>query len=155
MIDVADKNSAGFSLLLEMAVQTERCVARDEHSLVDRAVRRMTDDAALAQRFVFEHERPALRGVTLETGFVSAEKSEATAFERLLRIGSTAFDGLALVRVMTITAAHLAFEHRMVMRQLELRAHIQVTLKTSFRRRSGLTIVCAAPPLFTCRLPGP
>ena len=79
MIDVANKNSAGFSLLLEMAIQTQRRVSRVEQALVDRAVRRMTNDAALAQRFVFVDKRPTLRGVTLKTGFVSAEKRHATA----------------------------------------------------------------------------
>ena len=35
---------------------------------------------------------------------------------------------------MAIGAAHFAFEHRMVVRQLERRANFQVTLETSFRR---------------------
>jgi hypothetical protein len=34
----------------------------------------------------------------------------------------------------TIGAAHFAFQHRMVVRQLECRANFQVTLETSFRR---------------------
>jgi len=52
----------------------------------------------------------------------------------LLHIRPTTFDGHADVRVMAIGAAHLAFEHGMTMRQLKLRAHIQVTLETCFRR---------------------
>ena len=138
VIDIANKNSAGFSLLLEMAIQTQRRVSRVEHSLIDRAVWRMTHDTALAQCFVFINKGPTLRGVTFETGFVSAEKRQAAALERLLRIGCTGFDGLAGMWVMTITTAHLAFEHGMAMRQLELRAHIQVTLKTRFRRSSRI-----------------
>jgi hypothetical protein len=35
---------------------------------------------------------------------------------------------------MTIVAAHFAFQHRMMVRQLELRSHFEVTLKTCFRR---------------------
>ena len=39
VIDIANKNPARFSLLLEMAIQTQRRVSRVEHALVDRAVR--------------------------------------------------------------------------------------------------------------------
>lgn len=81
MVDVANKNSAGFRLLLEMAVQTERLVAAVEHSLVDRAMRRMARNTSLAQCFVFINKRPTLRGVTIETGFVSAQKRHATALD--------------------------------------------------------------------------
>jgi hypothetical protein len=39
---------------------------------------------------------------------------------------------------MAITAAHLAFQHRMMVRQLECRANVQVTLETSVRRLSRI-----------------
>jgi hypothetical protein len=39
---------------------------------------------------------------------------------------------------MTIRAAHLAFEHGVVMRQSECRANFQVTLETRFRRLSRI-----------------
>ena len=87
MIDVSNENGAGYLLLLEMAFQTERRVALVQQSLVDGPVRRMTDDTALAHCLMFIDKRAALRGVTLETGFVSAQKRQATAFERLLHIG--------------------------------------------------------------------
>jgi hypothetical protein len=35
---------------------------------------------------------------------------------------------------MTIRAAHFSFPHRVMMRQLELCAHFEMTLETSFRR---------------------
>src|SRR5512142_3249086 len=38
------------------------------------------------------------------------------------------------MRVVTIGAAHFAFQHRMMVRQFELRAHFEVTLERSFRR---------------------
>jgi hypothetical protein len=75
-----------------------------------------------------------LLGVALEAGFVSAQESEATAFQHLLNICRRTFDSNAHMWIVTIGAAHFAFQHRMVVRQLELRSHFQVTLETSFGR---------------------
>ena len=50
----------------------------------------------------------------------------------MLNIRAAAFDRDSLVRVVAIGAAHFTFRHRVVMRQLELRAHFQVTLETGF-----------------------
>jgi hypothetical protein len=74
--------------------------------------------------------------VTFEAGFVSAQKSKAAASELLLNICGGALDGDAFVRFMAIAAAHLAFQDRMMMRQLERRANVQVTLETRVRRFS-------------------
>ena len=93
----------------------------------------MADDTTLAHCFVLVNKRTALRGMTLETSFVSAQERKAAALERLLHIGSAAFNRDALVRVVTIGAAHFPFQHRMMVRQLELRPHFQVTLETGFR----------------------
>ena len=76
----------------------------------------------------------ALLGVALEAGFVSAQESEAASFERLLNIGPATFYSDSLMRIVTICTAHFAFQHRMVVRQLELCAHLKVTLETGFRR---------------------
>jgi hypothetical protein len=50
------------------------------------------------------------------------------------------------MRIMTIGAADFAFQNRMVVRQLELRAHFQVTLETSFRGLARIDdrVRCAA-----------
>ena len=61
MIDVSDKNSTSNLLLLEVAFQAERVVALVQHSLVDRAMRRMTDYATFAHSLVFENKWTALR----------------------------------------------------------------------------------------------
>ena len=87
VIDVSDENVPGYLLLLEMAFQAKRRVAFVQQSLVDGAVRRMADRTALAHCLVLVNKRAALRGVTLEAGFVSAQESKAAGFERLLNIG--------------------------------------------------------------------
>ena len=93
----------------------------------------MADHTTLPHCLVLVNKWAALRSVALEASFVSAQESKAAAFERLLNIGAAAFDCDPLVRIMTIRAAHFAFQHRMMMRQLELRPHFQVTLETSLR----------------------
>jgi len=134
VVDVSNENVAGYFLLLEMTFQTKRCVAFVEQSLVDRAVRRMADHTTLTDRLMLINPGAALLGVALKASFVSAQESKTPAFERLLDVGAAAFDRDPFMRVVTIGATHFAFQHRMVVRQLELCPHFQVTLETSFGR---------------------
>ena len=96
---------------------TKRRVAFIQQTLVDGAVRRMANDTTLTHCLVLIHKWTALLRVTLEAGFVSAQKREPAGFKPLLNICRRAFDRDPFVHFMTIGAAHLAFEHRMVMRQ--------------------------------------
>jgi hypothetical protein len=101
-------------------------------------VRRMADRAPLPHRLVFIDKWAALLRVTLEAGFVSAQKSKAAGFERLLNVCLRAFGRDPFVRLVAIAAAHLAFGHRMMMRQCERRPNFQVTLETGVRRLSWI-----------------
>ena len=96
----------------------------------------MTDHTPLTHCLVLINKGATLRGVALEAGFVSAQESKSAAFEPLLNICRCAFNCHPDVRVVAISAAHFAFQHRMVMRQLELCPHFQVALETSL---GGLT----------------
>ena len=116
-----------------MAFNTKRRIAFVQQALVDGAVWRMADGATLAQRFMLVDKRAALLRVTLETGFVFAQERKTAGFEFLLDICRRSFNGDAFVYLMTIGTAHLAFEHRMMMRQCERCANFEVTLETSFR----------------------
>jgi hypothetical protein len=133
VIDVSNENVSRYFLLLEMAFQTKRRVALIQETLVDGAVRRMADGATLAQRFMLVDKRAALLRVTLEAGLVFAQERKAAGFEFLLNIRWRAFNRDAFVYLMTIRAAHLAFEHWMMMRQCEGCANFEVTLEASFR----------------------
>ena len=133
VIDVSDENVPGYFLLLEMAFQTERRIAFVQQALVHGAVRRMADGTTLPQCLVLIHKRAALLCVTLEAGFVSAQESKASGFKLLLNVRLSAFDRDAFVHFVTIGAAHFAFRHRMVVRQLECRANFQMTLEASLR----------------------
>ena len=94
----------------------------------------MTNNAALAHCFMFIDPRTPLRAVTLETGIVLAQKLYAAATHWLSKVCPAAFDSISLVRVVTIGATHPTLHYRMMVRQLELCSHFQVTLETGLRR---------------------
>ena len=98
----------------------------------------MAGNATLANRFVLKNKWPALGGMTFQAGAVCTQHSDAAALHLLRHVGPAAFDGVALVRVMTIRAADFAFKHRMMMGQLERGFHFRVALETGFRRFSWI-----------------
>ncbi len=69
VIRASNENGAILNLL-EMAFQTQVRVALGEHLRIDRSVNRVASGAPLAQRRMFKHKRPPLRGVAFETTFV-------------------------------------------------------------------------------------
>ena len=115
----------------------------------------MANDASLAHCLVLVNEWAALLCVTLEAGFVSAQESKATGSELLLNVCRSTLDRDPFVRFMAITAAHLAFQHRMMMRQLERCANLQVTLETSVRRLSRIDDRTSAAAGLNVQTPGP
>ena len=119
MIAAADHDNAGCGLRLGMALQAKGSVALGEHPLINRAMWLVAGVAALAQRFVLEDKRPALHGVTFETGLVRPGQLRAAALERR-----------AFMRVVAVAAAYLAFKHRVTIGQRELRLHILMALET-------------------------
>ena len=155
MIDVSNKNVSGCFLLLEMAFDAKRRVALIQETLVDGTVRRMANDASLAQRFMLVDKRAALLRVTLEAGLVFAQERKAAGFEFLLDICRRALNRDAFVYLMTIRTAHFAFDHWMVVRQLECGANFQVTLETGFRRLSWIYDRAGTPAGLDVQTSGP
>lgn len=155
VIDVSNENVPLYFLLLEVAFYAERRVTFIQQALVNGSVRRMASGATLTHCFVLIDKRAALLCVTLEAGFVSTQESEATGSELLLNVCRGSLDRDPFVRFMAITAAHLAFQHRMMMRQLERRANFQVTLETSVRRLSRIDDRARSAAGFDVQTPGP
>ena len=116
MIDVSNENVPGNFLLLKMAFYAKRRVTFIQQSLIDRTMRRMTNDAALTHRLVLIDEWAPLLCVTLETGFVSSQERQAAGSELLLNICRSALRCDAFVRFVAIRAAHFTFKDRMMMR---------------------------------------
>src|SRR5690242_5708281 len=79
VIHAADVNGRTVLDLLEMALQTQVCVAFGEHFGVHAAVRRVATGAAFAHGLVFEHIHPALRLMTLLAVFLLREQLRAAA----------------------------------------------------------------------------
>ncbi len=130
-------------LLLEVAFQAEVGIAFREHFLIHCAVRVMTGRATLAHRIMREHKGTALLGVTLETSLVFPGE-----------LGSTTLDGPTLVRIVAVTAAHLAGKHRMTIGQHELGLFIEVALEAGIRgffRVDDGTCAAASLDVFAAR----
>ena len=138
VVDVSNENVPGNFLLLKMALYAKRRVAFVQQALVDRTVRRVTNNTTLTHRLVLVDKRAALLRVTLEAGFVSGDKSEPASSELLLNICRRTLGRDPFVRFMAIAAAHLAFKHRMMMRQLKCCTHVQMALETGVRRLSRI-----------------
>ena len=155
MIDVSNENVPRYFLLLEMAFYTQRGIALIQQSLIDGAVWRMTNGTPLPQRLMLIDKRAALLRVTFEAGFVFAQERKATGFEFLLNICGRAFNRDPFVHLVTIRAAHFAFEHGMMMRQRECCANFQVALETGFRRLSRIYDGAGAATGFHVQAPRP
>jgi len=103
---------------------------------------------------MFKDEWAALGGMALEAGFVVTEQHGAATFHALRQTRSTAFDRVALVRVVAIRAAHFALEHRMVMRKLKGSTDVGVTLETGRRRFSRIHDLRAIAAALDVETPG-
>ena len=115
----------------------------------------MADEAPLPHRLVLIHKWAALLRVTFKAGFVSGHKSKAAGSELLLNICRRALGRDPFVRLMAIAAAHLAFQHRVMMRQLKRCANVQVTLETGVRRLSRIDDGTGTPAGLNVQTPGP
>jgi len=111
-------------------------------------------DAAFFQSFMLEYEGAGLGDVTLETDSVSTQQQRSAAFDLLWQVRVTAFDRVSDVWVVAIRAAHLAFQHRMVVRHLKSRPHFEVALETGVRRSArvnDLALIAARRNVQTSR----
>lgn len=119
VIYIADINSAGGRLLLEMAAQAKRGVARDQQSGINAPMRIVAGDAAFVHRLMLKHKRTGLRRVALGTDFILRHEFRAAAFNHRAFMG-----------IVAIGATHFAFDDRMVRRQIEFSLFIQMALET-------------------------
>ena len=147
MVRVADENVAGWnvwSLRLGMATEAKVGVVVHQQLFINGTVRVVTNRAAFAQRLVFKDERPRLRLVTARATFILPCHCQAA-----LR-----FEDVSAVRVVAIHAVHIAFDDRMMLRQIEFGLHVQMTLETGsgiFSRIDDESGRAAGPNMFAAR----
>ena len=119
----ANVNRPRNTLRLRMAAETQVVVGLGEHHAVDRAVRIVTGDAALAQGGMLEDKGTRLLAMALGTGFVR------------LRHGQPAgrFVNVFAVRVVALDTVHVSFDDRMMHGQLKFRPRGKVATQAGVR----------------------
>lgn len=120
VVHLSDPQFTGALLDLGVAFQAQVRVAFGEHFGVHRAVGAVAGDAALPIRLVFEDEGAGLLPMARAALFVQLGHAEAAG--RL--------EDFAPMRVVALDAVHLAFDHRMMLRQAELHLDILVAAVT-------------------------
>jgi len=123
MINGADEEAAVGRLLLEMAAQAKRLVARNQQSGIHAPVRIVAYGAAFAHRLMLEHERPELLHVALGADFIFPHEFRPAAL-----------DHRTFMRVVAVSATYLALQDGMVRRQIELSLLVQMALETRLGR---------------------
>jgi hypothetical protein len=123
VIGVADQNHPAGTLNLRVTTQAKVGITFNEHFLIDRTVRVVTNDTAFAHGFVLEDKGSCLFAVTLRATFaLSRHRQSARRFENV-----------ATVRVVALRTAHAAFNDRMMLWETEFGLNIEMTLKTGRR----------------------
>jgi len=123
------------SLILQMTLQTKIIVPLHQKLPIDRPVWIVTHDASVSQRFMFEDKRTALLPMTLR----------ATLIQPRHRQPGRRLQNFMAVRIVTLHAIHPSFRHRMMLRQVKFRVHIQMALETNCRVLSGINNESASP----------
>ena len=123
MIHVADVKLSAGGLDLGVATQAEVWVTLDQHFLIDRTVRNVTDDAAFAHCPVVKNERAGLAAMTLRAAFIVPGHGQSA--RRL--------ENITAMRVVALHAVHVAFDDRMMVRQVEFRVDVEMALEAGRR----------------------
>src|SRR3954471_8358979 len=106
-----------------MAPQTKIWIGLHQHLAIDGTVRLMTGSAALAQSLVLEDNTFRLLPMTAGALLIEPRHGETTGW----------FHNVDAMRVMALHAVHLAFADGMVLRQVELGMHFEMTGEACLR----------------------
>jgi hypothetical protein len=128
VIGFADECLARRELHLRVTLQTEIVVGLDEHFAINRAVRLMTGDAALAQRLMFVNDRFGLLSMALGTGFVQTGHRQAAG----------RFHDVVSMRIVALDAIHSRFNNGMMIRQIKFGVDFQMALVAACGILSGI-----------------
>ena|ERR1022692_197982 len=121
-------------LALCVTPQTKVGISVHEHFPVYGTVGVVAADAALTQCVMLEDNRQRLFAVTLRAAFIEPSHRESAG----------GFENVAPVRIVALHAIHVAFDHRMVLRQMKFRLDVEMTLETGRRVLAGVDYEFAA-----------
>ena len=110
-----------------MTFDTQGMIPRSQHLIVDRTVNFMAGLTAFTHRQMLDHKWTALLLVALEAGFIHVGHRSSGPGS----CGRT-------VRIVAIGAGHMAFQHGMVMREIELGFLFHVAGETHFGVLTGI-----------------
>jgi hypothetical protein len=108
---------------LRMALQAKIWIRLCKQFPVRRSVRVVAHLASLTQGLVLEYEGPGLLPMALSATLISSRHRQS--------LGT--FENVASVRLVALHAIHMAFRHGMMLREMELRLHLQMTFVTGLR----------------------
>ena len=91
-------------------------------------MRAVTNRAALAHCLMLEDKRSRLIAMTSRTRLIESRQAKATS----------RFHDVSTMRIVALNTVHLAFNHRMMLRQRKLRVRLQVALKAGGRIITGI-----------------
>ena len=126
--DVDFTRAASGALHLGVTLQAEVRIVLDQELSIDRAMRTMAHDTAFAHRLMLEGKRAGLFAVTLGATFVEPRHGQST--RRL--------ENVKAVRVVALDAVDPAFDHRVVLRQVEFGVSFEMTLEAGGCVLSGI-----------------
>ena len=138
MVFAAALDGVGIDLTLtglrgfQVAAQAEVGVAGDQHLLIYRAMGAMAGNAAFLDRAVFEDKRALLGDMAFGAGLVHALERQPFTL-----------DGVALMDVVAVDAAHVAVEDRVSVGEAELAAFVDVALEAGLGRLLGIDDITA------------
>lgn len=144
VILVRDVNMAVGGLLLEMAAQAKRGIARNQQPGVHGTMRIVARGAAFTHRFVLKNERTELCRMAFGADIILGHEFRPAAH-----------DHGTLVRIMTITTTDPALKNRMMRRQIKFSLLVQMTLKTCLRRLARIDDGVGGAAGFIVKTSGP
>ena len=118
MITSSDHDLTASCLLFEVALQTQGCIGRFEHLVIDTAMWRVAGGAAILSGFVAEHKMIVLGAMAFRASLTRAVQGHASSSNRVA------------MRIMTIRAGHVAVVHIMSIGKIEGGTGIEVALET-------------------------
>lgn len=128
MVDCADIDRPAAHGILRMTAQAEVWIRVGEHFPIHGPVRGVADRAAFAQGFMFEHNRPGLFPMAHRATFVEPRHFQPAG----------GLENVAPMRVVALRAIHMALDDRVMLRQAEFSARLDVALETRGRVLAGI-----------------
>jgi hypothetical protein len=120
---------------LGVALEAKIRIALHQQLAIDRTVGSVANGATLAESFVLENEWARLLAMTVTAVFVQSRHRQA----------SRRFEDVRAVRIVALNAIHATFDNRMMLRQIEFSARLQMAFEADARILPGINNEFSSP----------